>query len=100
MPCDKIPIYDTPITLDDIINCLKETYNAPETETIYIPNKGLATIPLKEYRKMMFYDGSCRICSKEMEERINKEIIKDLHKSKYELFSSKLLNNKNCNGRF
>lgn len=94
MPCDKIPICDTPITLDDIINCLKETYNAPETETIYIPNKGLATIPLKEYRKMMFYDGSCLICSKEMEERINKEMIKELRKGKYELLSTKLLNMK------
>lgn len=94
MPCDKIPICDTSITLDDIINCLKETYNAPETETIYIPNKGLATIPLKEYRKMMFYDGSCLICSKEMEERINKEIIEELHKGKYELLSTKLLNMK------
>lgn len=94
MPCDKIPICDTSITLDDIINCLKETYNAPETETIYIPNKGLATIPLKEYRKMMFYDGSCLICSKEMEERINKEMIEELHKGKYELLSTKLLNMK------
>lgn len=94
MLCDKIPICNTPITLDDIINCLKETYNAPETETIYIPNKGLATIPLKEYRKMMFYDGSCLICSKEMEERINKEIIEELHKGKYELLSTKLLNMK------
>nr|UVX50873.1 MAG: hypothetical protein [Bacteriophage sp.] len=94
MPCDKIPICDTPITLDDIINCLKETYNAPETETIYIPNKGLATIPLKEYRKMMFYDCSCFICSKEMEERINKEMIEELRKGKYELLSTKLLNMK------
>lgn len=94
MPCDKIPIYDTPITLDGIINCLKETYNAPETETIYIPNKGLATIPLKEYRKMMFYGCSCLICSKEMEERINKEIIEELRKGKYELLSTKLLNMK------
>lgn len=48
---------------------------------------------------MMFGNG-CLICSKEMEERINKEIIEDFHKSKYELLSSKLLNNKNCNGRF
>ena len=94
MPCDKIPICDTPITLDNIINYLKETYNAPETETIYIPNKGLTTIPLKEYRKMMFYDGNCLICSKEMEERINKEIIEELHKGKYELLSTKLLNMK------
>lgn len=94
MPCDKIPICNTPITLDNIINCLKETYNGPETETIYIPNKGLATIPLKEYRKMMFYDGSCLICSKEMEERINKEMIEELHKGKYELLSTKLLNMK------
>ena len=94
MPCDKIPICNTPITLNNIINCLKETYNAPETETIYIPNKGLATIPLKEYRKMMFYDGTCLICSKEMEERINKEMIEELHKGKYELFSTKLLNMK------
>ena len=99
MLCDKIPIYDTPITLDDIINCLKETYNAPETETIYILNKGIATIPLKEYNKIMFGNG-CLIYSKEMEERINKEILEDFYKSKYELFSSKLLNNKNCNGRF
>lgn len=94
MPCDKIPICNAPITLDNIINCLKETYNGPETETIYIPNKGLATIPLKEYRKMMFYDGSCLICSKEMEERINKEMIEELHKGKYELLSTKLLNMK------
>ena len=94
MLCDKIPICDTPITLDDIINCLKETYNTPETETIYIPNKGLATIPLKEYRKMVFYNGSCLICSKEMEERINKEMIEELHKGKYELLSTKLLNMK------
>lgn len=94
MPYDKIPICNTPITLDNIINCLKETYNGPETETIYIPNKGLATIPLKEYRKMMFYDGSCLICSKEMEERINKEMIEELHKGKYELLSTKLLNMK------
>ena len=99
MPCDKIPICNTTITLDDIINCLKEAYNAPETKTIYIPNKGIATIPLKEYNKMMF-GNDCLICSKEMEERINKEIIKDFHKSKYELLSSKLLNNKNCNERF
>ena len=42
----------------------------------------------------MFYDGTCLICSKEMEERINKEIIKDFHKGKYELFSTKLLNMK------
>lgn len=94
MLCDKIPICYTPITLDDIINCLKETYNAPETETIYIPNKGLATIPLKEYRKMMFYNGSCLICFKEMEERIDKEMIEELHKGKYELLSTKLLNMK------
>lgn len=60
----------------------------------YIPNKGLATIPLKEYRKMMFYDGSCLICSKEMEERINKEMIKELRKGKYKLLSTKLLNMK------
>ena len=89
----KVPIY-TSITLDDIINCLKEIYNLHETKTIYIPNKRLATIPLKEYRKMMFYDGSYFICSKEMEERINKEIIEELHKGKYELFSTKLLNMK------
>ena len=89
----KVPIY-TSITLDDIINCLKEIYNTFGTKTIYIPNKGLATIPLKEYRKMMFYDGSCLICSKEMEERINKEIIEELHKGKYELLSTKLLNMK------
>ena len=96
---DKVPIYVTSITLDDIINCLKETYNAPETKTIYIPNKGIATIPLKEYNKMMF-DNGCLIYPKEMEERINKEIIEDFHKSKYELVSSKLLNNKNCNEWF
>ena len=94
----KIPIY-TSITLDDIINCLKETYNAPETKTIYIPNKGITTISLKEYNKMMFGNG-CLIYFKEIEERINKEIIEDFHKSKYELLSSKLLNNKNCNERF
>lgn len=88
----KVPIY-TSITLDDIINYLKETYNAPETKTIYIPNKGLATIPLKEYNKMMF-DNGCLICSKEMEERINKEIIEELRKGKYELLSTKLLNMK------
>ena len=93
MPDDKVPIY-TSITLDDIINCIKEIYNTPETKTIYIPNKGLATIPLKEYRKIMFYDGSCLICSKEMEERINKEMIEELHKDKYELLSTKLLNMK------
>ena len=93
MPDDKVPIY-TSITLDDIINCIKEIYNTPETKTIYIPNKGLATIPLKEYRKIMFYDGSCLICSKEMEERINKEMIEELHKGKYELLSTKLLNMK------
>lgn len=98
MPDDKVPVY-TSITLDDIINCIKEIYNTPETKTIYIPNKGLATIPLKEYRKMMFGNG-CLIYPKEMEERINKEILEDFHKSKYELLSSKLLNNKNCNGRF
>ena len=73
MPNDKVPIY-TSITLDDIINCLKEVNNAPETKTIYIPNKGLATIPLKEYRKMMF-DNGCLIYPKEMEEKINKEIL-------------------------
>lgn len=94
----KVPIY-TSITLDDIINCLKETYNAPETKTIYIPNKGITTIPLKEYNKIMFGNG-CLIYSKEIEERINKEIIEDFHKSKYELLSSKLLNNKNCNELF
>lgn len=43
---------------------------------------------------MMFYDGSCLICSKEMEERINKEMIKELRKGKYELLSTKLLNMK------
>lgn len=90
---DKVPIY-TSITLDDIKNCIKEIYNSPETKTIYIPNKGLATIPLKEYHKMMFGNG-CLIYPKEMEERINKEILEDFHKSKYELLSSKLLNNKN-----
>lgn len=99
MQCDKIPICNTTITLDDIINYLKEVYNAPETKTIYISNKGIATIPLKEYNKMMF-DNGCLIYPKEMEERINKEIIEDLHKSKYELVSSKLLNNKNCNEWF
>ena len=96
MPDDKVPIY-TSITLDDIKNCIKEIYNSSDTKTIYIPNKGLATIPLKEYHKMMFGNG-CLIYSKEMEERINKEILEDFHKSKYELLSSKLLNNKNCNG--
>ena len=94
MPCiDKVPIYNTPIALDDIINFLKESYDFPETKTVYIPNKGVATITLKEYRKMMLGNG-CLICSKEMEERINKEIIKDLHKGKYELLSTKLLNMK------
>lgn len=68
-------------------------YAAPETKTIYIPNKGVATIPIKEYRKMMLGNG-CLICSKEMEERINKAIVEDFHKSKYELFSTKLLNMK------
>ena len=48
----------------------------------------------------MMFDNGCLIYPKEMEERINKEIIEDFHKSKYELFSSKLLNNKNCNERF
>ena len=90
----KVPIY-TSITLDDIINCLKETYNAPETKTIYIPNKGLATIPLKEYHKIMFGNG-CIIYSKEMEERINKEIINSLHS--YKPFS-KYLMSKSCNER-
>ena len=90
----KVPIY-TSITLDDIINCLKETYNAPETKTIYIPNKGLATIPLKEYHKMMF-GNACIIYSKEMEERINKEIINSLHN--YKPFS-KCLMSKSYNER-
>ena len=90
----KVPIY-TSITLDDIINCLKETYNAPETKTIYIPNKGLATIPLKEYHKIMFGNG-CIIYSKEMEEIINKEIINSLHS--YKPFS-KYLMSKSCNER-
>lgn len=89
MLCDKIPIYATPITLDDIINCLKEIDNTPETETIYIPNKGVATIPLKEYHKMIF-DNGCLICSKEMEERINKEMINSFHS--YKLFSKCLSN--------
>lgn len=84
-----IPICVTPITLDDIINYTKEIYNAPETKTIYIPNKGLATIPLKEYRKMIFGYGRF-ICSKEMEERINKEIINSLHS--YKPFSKCLSN--------
>ena len=88
-----VPIYATPITIYKIINALKEAYAAPETKTIYIPNKGVATIPIKEYRKMMFGYG-CLICSEEMEERINKEILEDFHKSKYELFSTKLLNMK------
>lgn len=88
-----VPIYTTPINIDKIINALKEAYAAPETKTIYISNKGVATIPIKEYRKMMLGNG-CLICSKEMEERINKAIVEDFHKNKYELFSTKLLNMK------
>lgn len=87
------------ITLEKLETIINEIFDAPETKTIYIPNKGIATIPIKEYRKIMFGYG-CLIYSKEMEERINKAIVEDFHKSKYELFSSKLLNNKNCNGRF
>lgn len=67
-----VPIYVTSITLDDIINCLKETYNAPETKTIYIPNKGLATIPLKEYNKMMFDNVVLFILKKWKKELIKK----------------------------
>ena len=92
VPVDSITLEKLKIAIDEIIN-------APETKTIYIPNKGIATIPIEEYRKMMFGDG-CLICSKEMEERINKAVVEDFHKSKYELLSSKLLNNKNCNERF
>lgn len=85
-----VPVYITPITIDKIINALKEIDAIPETKTIYIPNKGLATIPIKEYRKMMFGHG-CLICSKEMEERINKAVVEDFHSHK--LFS-KCLSNK------
>ena len=87
------------ITLEKLETIINEIFDTPETKTIYIPNKGIATIPIKEYRKMMFGYG-CLICSKEMEERINKAVVEDFHKSKYELFSSKLLNNNNYNERF
>lgn len=89
MPCDEIPIYTTSITLDDIINCLKEIDNSPEMKTIYVPNKGIATIPLKEYHKMIF-DNGCFIYPKEMEERINKEILNSFHN--YKPFSKCLSN--------
>lgn len=81
---------DNSITLEKLETIIKEIFDTPETKTIYIPNKGIATIPIKEYRKMMFGYG-CLICSKEMEERINKEIIEDFHSHK--LFS-KCLSNK------
>ena len=77
------------ITLEKLETIINEIFDAPETKTIYIPNKGIATIPLKEYHKMIFGDG-CLICSKEMEERINKEIINSLHS--YKPFSKCLSN--------
>jgi len=86
---NEIPIYDTVLTLEKFESIINEIFASPPTKTIYVPNKGLATIPLKTYNKIMF-DGGCLICPEEIQDNINVQIIKDIHS--YKLFSSKLLN--------